>query len=417
MSLARRALPQDASRRGWCPSLARPMPTGDGLLARVHPPLGILSVAQVRAVAEGARRFGNGHVDLTARGNLQIRGVRPDTACDLSAWLAGVGLGDVRDDGGPQRLTLTSPLARADVQALAQALEEEGRRIAGLPAKTLVAILGPGVGGEGADVLVVAEGNRYRVALAGGAGDALSVSAADVMGAVSAVLRAFAGTGRRRVHLLSENERSDVLSAGGTAARVHLRTPSVAAPLPVGLSANGTATILVFEAPFGRCTDSMLDRLTAVAEDAGASDIRTTPARGFTLSCDDHEAAKTALAALAAAGFITRSDDPRRAIAACPGAPACASGSTPVPEDAAALATAFAPFAAHGLKAHVSGCTKGCAYPDAADLTLVADHGRYDVVLRGGPHDRPAIRLTFEAALERVRRADPAAPLADAFRP
>ncbi|TXM87393.1 hypothetical protein FV223_27475 [Methylobacterium sp. WL116] len=51
MNVPRRVLPDAANRRGWCPSLARPMPTGDGLLARIHPPLGILTRAQIRAVA------------------------------------------------------------------------------------------------------------------------------------------------------------------------------------------------------------------------------------------------------------------------------------------------------------------------------------------------------------------------------
>ena len=63
----RRALPAAPARRGWCPGLSRPMPTGDGLLARVHPPRGRLTRDQAHAVAEGARRFGNGHLDLTAR--------------------------------------------------------------------------------------------------------------------------------------------------------------------------------------------------------------------------------------------------------------------------------------------------------------------------------------------------------------
>ncbi len=61
------------------------MPTGDGLLARIHPPLGILTLAQARAVAEGARRYGNGHLDLTARANLQIRGVSEATTAPLTA--------------------------------------------------------------------------------------------------------------------------------------------------------------------------------------------------------------------------------------------------------------------------------------------------------------------------------------------
>ena len=79
MTRARRTLPE-AARRGWCPSLDRPMPTGDGLLARVHPPLGRLTGAQMRAVAEGARRHGNGHIDITARANLQVRGLTVQTA-------------------------------------------------------------------------------------------------------------------------------------------------------------------------------------------------------------------------------------------------------------------------------------------------------------------------------------------------
>ncbi|WP_238182808.1 hypothetical protein [Methylobacterium trifolii] len=116
------------------------------------------------------------------------------------------------------------------------------------------------------------------------------------------------------------------------------------------------------------------------------------------------------------AEFITTRDDPRRAVAACPGAPACASGSTPVPEDAARLAEAFRPFAARGLKAHVSGCAKGCAHPARADLTLVGHEGRYGFVLSGSPGDPPAAHLTFETVLERVRSPE-FTSLAEAFQP
>ena len=41
-------------RRGGCPGRSRPMPTGDGLLVRLHPP-GALTAAQARAVADAAR--------------------------------------------------------------------------------------------------------------------------------------------------------------------------------------------------------------------------------------------------------------------------------------------------------------------------------------------------------------------------
>ena len=145
MSTPGRVLPDSASRRGWCPSLARPMPTGDGLLARIHPPLGILTGAQLRAVADAARTFGNGHVDVTARANLQLRGVTETTRSGLVVALEAAGLCDVRDDGGPQRLTLTSPLAgiveaAVDVPGIARAIEARGLTIPGLPPKTLVLV-------------------------------------------------------------------------------------------------------------------------------------------------------------------------------------------------------------------------------------------------------------------------------------
>ena len=486
MTRARRVLPDEA-RRGWCPSLGRPMPTGDGLLARVHPPLGVLSVDQLRAVAEGARRFGNGHVDVTARANLQIRGVHAETASALAVLLAEAGLGDVRDDGGPQRLTLTSPLAgldpdhAVDVRALASAIEAEGLGIVGVPPKTLVAIPGVGVTGDGADVVVwPIAGDRVAVTLAGDVDVGITAAASGVAKAVAAVLRAFAVTGQRRVRDLAAAERSRLFLGMEGVKRSHCALPpcprtrredrddlvvvavspkgegegaapeealsetaphrrlpprladdevgkapsprvgsegdvSAAADLPAGLFDLGPMTILVVDSPFGRSSADALDRLADAANVLASPDIRVTPSRGFVLACRSRSAGVAALESLAAAGFIIRRDDPRRAVAACPGAPACGSGTTPVPDHAARLAEAFAPFAARGLTAHVSGCAKGCAHPDGADLTLVAEDGRYCVVLDRPPGGASAARLTFEAALERVRKADPAEPLARAF--
>jgi sulfite reductase beta subunit-like hemoprotein len=64
------------------------MATGDGLIVRLHPPGGMLNAAQVDAIAMGAARHGNGLVDVTARGNLQIRGVSERSHPPLAAMLA-----------------------------------------------------------------------------------------------------------------------------------------------------------------------------------------------------------------------------------------------------------------------------------------------------------------------------------------
>ncbi|CAO4148574.1 precorrin-3B synthase [Methylorubrum aminovorans] len=407
----RRTLPEGA-RRGWCPSLARPMPTGDGLLARIHPPLGRLTPAQLHAVADGARAYGNGHIDVTARGNLQIRGVSEASAPRLARALAAAGLGDIRDDGGPQRLTLTAPLAgldpdeKIDVPALARAVEAAGHAVPGLPAKTLVAIDGGGahgLGGAEADFYLFAERPgqvTFGLADASGALRCGVLPERQAAGVLGLALMAFAEIGGRRVRDLDPHQRAVIAAVAGffpfaPTPLAPARVPG--APGRVALS--GEIAALLVQAPFGRCT---ADRLEQVAALAGDGEVRLSAERGFALIAP---ASRTAVLReeLAQAGFIVAPDDPRRRIAACPGAPACRSGTTPVPDHAARLAQALAPFA--GLTAHVSGCAKGCAHPSPADLTLVGRDGAYDVVLAGPPSGEPATRLAFEAALDRIRKA------------
>ncbi|APX87911.1 precorrin-3B synthase [Methylorubrum extorquens] len=408
---ARRSLPEGA-RRGWCPSLARPMPTGDGLLARIHPPLGRLTPAQLRAVADGSRAYGNGHIDVTARGNLQIRGVSEASAAPLACALAQAGLGDTRDDGGPQRLTLTAPLAgldpteQLDVPALARAVEAAGLAVPGLPPKTLVAIDGGGAHGLGAveaDFFLFAEGPgqvAFGLATETGplrCGVLLERQAA---GAIGLALAAFAEIGGRRMRDLDAHGRAVIAAVAGFFP--FEPTPLAPAPAPAapGLAAlSADRAALLVQAPFGRCT---ADRLEQVAVLAGAQDVRLSAERGLALVVPASRSA-VLQADLARAGFIVTPDDPRRAVAACPGAPACRSGTTPVPDHAARLAQALAPLA--GLTAHVSGCAKGCAHPGPADLTLVGRDGAYDVVLAGPPSGEPATRLAFEVALDRIRKA------------
>ena len=61
--------------KGWCPGVQRPMPSGDGLLVRVRPWAGAFTLEQAAGLADIAATLGNGHIDLTRRANLQIRGL------------------------------------------------------------------------------------------------------------------------------------------------------------------------------------------------------------------------------------------------------------------------------------------------------------------------------------------------------
>ena len=79
-------------------------------------------------------------------------------------------------------------------------------------------------------------------------------------------------------------------------------------------------------------------------------------------------------------------------IEACPGAPACRSSTVDTRRDARRLAT----LAFKGTL-HVSGCIKGCAQSAPADLVLVGEEGRYNVVRHGTTRDAPERTVDAES--------------------
>ncbi|KMO34018.1 hypothetical protein [Methylobacterium aquaticum] len=436
-----------APRRGWCPGLARPMPTGDGLLVRLHPVAGLLTATQARAAAQAAREGGNGLLDVTARGNLQIRGVTAESHGRVVATFAEAGLGDLRHDGGPQRLTLSAPLAGGDCLTVVAAVEAIGREVTGLPAKTLVAVEdeGGGLGPVEADVWVRVTSRSSGVDEARGRGDPARLSGTDAvlgsrfdmkvsaplalqlavatpsgplwlaptpaaaaLAALRTLLAGLAASGARRMRALPASQR-DALLAGLSLGDA----PASSIALPAGRHGR----TLVAELPFGRCDAALLDDLAGWSEAHGEGHLALTPGRGIALTARDDATAGILRDEAAFAGLIVDPADPRRAVAACPGAPACASGGTPAQGHAPRLAAAFAHLARRGATAHVSGCPKGCAHPGPAALTLVGHpDGRYGVVPDGNAGTDSDLLLTFGAVLERLESVRVPSDLRDAFR-
>ena len=304
--------------RGWCPGIYEPMASGDGLLVRVKPFGGRVSAAALRALAEAAAAFGNGVVELTSRGNIQLRGLSAESVPRFAAVMVDAGLADPDPVRERRRNVVTAPPCDDALVAAAEAV------LSGLPDMALKFCVG--FGWDDADIVVGEDG--------------LSVNGAPcARDAVPDAIRrlAVAANGRR------------------------MRDPGRRAVRPrhdAGLAA----------LPFGQTDANTLARLAErVAE------VRTTPWRAFYL---------TGSADLAGLGFMTDPADPRLTLAACPGAPACASATVSTRADAAFLA-------ARGIGGvHVSGCAKGCAYARAT-RTLVGNSGRYDLVLHGRAGDAP----------------------------
>lgn len=361
--------------KGWCPGALRPMASGDGLIVRVRPWCGAFTLEQADGLAVIAERLGNGQIDLTRRANLQLRGLRPHGLAELHAALERLGLLDCNPEGEAARNVMVGPLSgvdpseNMDVRPIARELSEalaSDPRFAALPTKFGWLVDGGGlssIAGERADVALCATKDGMAIRL-----DAEWLGVAEPRQALTKVLaaaRAFAacgGRGRLRDRFAGD--------------------PAPLAPAPKGgQRLIGTLSGAVgLAAAFGRVEAAQLRALVDQAAKAGASEFRLSPWRALYIPTLNGEALAQAARGL---GWIVDGNDPVLRVDACPGAPACTSSTVDTRRAARLLALSVFPGSVH-----VSGCAKGCARSKAADLVLVGEHGRYNVIRNGTPRDR-----------------------------
>jgi precorrin-3B synthase len=143
---------------------------------------------------------------------------------------------------------------------------------------------------------------------------------------------------------------------------------------------------------FGHTHADALAELTRLAVRHGGKAVWPAPDRALLLVGVSAPDALGLAAAVRQLGFVVHAGDPRRRIAACPGAPACASGLIPARALASALTPilepAFGPVR-NGVVVHISGCSKGCAHPTPAALTLVGTPEGCGIVHRGSARTAP----------------------------
>src|SRR5690242_17852663 len=80
------------TRTDACPGALQTHAAADGALARVRVPGGLLTAEQLLVLARAARELGDGALELTSRGNVQLRGLGEDDVPALGELLAGAGL-------------------------------------------------------------------------------------------------------------------------------------------------------------------------------------------------------------------------------------------------------------------------------------------------------------------------------------
>ncbi len=395
---------QAFSRKGWCPGAWRPMRSGDGLILRLRPPGGSLTIADLRRITEGATHYGNGIIEITRRAALQIRGIADEgDAARLRADLQVHGLVDDDAQAESARQVVHDPLGAADIGlALERVLVDAARKdpaLAALPAKFgfLIDLGAPRhLAATPGDIRIERADDGGLCLRAAGSDEALAVTQADAVTHAIALARAFArhpavtaGRFHRMKALMENGEGADLYRDAGLGQLRRTSPADPGAPPRPGASENGTLAAL----PFGQIGAQALHRLADLIDASGIA-LRLTPWRALWLPGAD----PALISKLAAMGFITDPDDPLTGIDACPGAPSCASGMIETHALARELAAAL-PRAMRDRGVHVSGCGKGCARSAPAALTVIGTAQGHDLVQDGTVRDKPVAQALGRAAL------------------
>jgi len=374
-----------------CPGVLRLHPAQDGGLARIRLPGGQLTARGADALA-GAAGLGNGIIELTARANVQVRGLAAEAAAPLAALLERAGLlpspahDRVRNiAAGP--LGGRHPAAVAEVDGVVAALDRglcADPALAALPGRFLFAVDdGSGLASRaGADVALVAEGPDHFCLVLAGRPTTIAVPAAGAAGCALAAARAFLslrgddeGGGRGwRVRELDEGPArvaralggSPAPSAPGRGAAIHGATP--APPLPGRCGQRDGTVALTALAPMGRIDAPGAVGLAALARDTGGA-LRVSVRRTITLVDVQPADAPAALAQLARLGLVTEAGSGWEGLSTCAGLDACARARVDVRAAATSRAGVRSPAAP---PEHWSACERRCGEPRGVATAVVA---------------------------------------------
>ena len=414
-------------RKGWCPGARRPMQAKDGLLVRLRISGGGVSAATLRGLAQAGRAHGNGLFDLSARANLQMRGVRGESLPLLIETLDVLGVIDENAAAEAVRNVLVSPLAgldgRIDAPRAAKALDATlaaNKDLHALPGKFGFLIddgSALSVAGVPADVRFDWTGGKqpFAVGIGGHANEAIVLGLCggdDIPNIASRLARAFLRLGsqmaeppRRMRGLIESCGAGAIAGLAGLRPGPSRRSGAIEEPCPVGLLRFNERYCFGVGAAFGRLDANMLDAAARGAEIFSTGEIRLTPWRALILPFVQPKQAGAMRAYFTAHRFIVDHEDARLAIAACGGASTCERGTTDTRSDALALMFFARRVRKTGVALHVSGCAKGCARQAATPFTLIAHAGRYELVVDATARDagtNDAKRLDLAAAREKL---------------
>lgn len=384
-----------------CPGVLRLHQAADGPLARIRVPGGRLTSDQVLALATAASEFGDGAIELTSRGNLQLRQVRDAEA--LTAHLTAAGLLPSRTHERVRNI-VASPLSGrvgglADVRGLVGDLDARlcaTPRLAELPGRVLFTLDdGRGdVSGLDGDIGVHAVGPDEFALLLAGADTGIRVTGAEAVDIVLAAAEGFleVSSGQWRLHEVADGPARIVESLGLTPGTDRVEI-TAAQDVPIGWLDQDDGSVALGAGVRLGALDARLAEFVAAIE----RPVIITPWRSLIVADLEEWAAEQVVRVLAPMGLIFDAASPWLHVSACAGQPGCAKSLTDVRADVTA-AVESGRVLAHSSstdsagdnipaeevtvagRQHWSGCDRRCGRPrgEVTDVVATPDGYRVD---------------------------------------
>ncbi|OBH88199.1 precorrin-3B synthase [Mycobacterium scrofulaceum] len=351
-----------------CPGALQVHRAADGALARIRLPGGMLTAAQLAALARVSSEHGSATLELTARGNVQLRGITDVTAAAEAIADAGLLPSATHER---VRNIVASPLSgraggTVDVRPWVAELDEAIRA-----EPSLVKLGGrfwfsldhgrADVSGLCADVGVHVLPDGWALLLAG-RDTGVRLTAGEVVETLLIIATRFAST-RGSAWRVKELDDVESLLPGAELGAVAF--PAVTRP-PVGwIDQDDGRVTLGAAVPLGVLSATVAEYLAAVE-----APLVITPWRSV-LVCDlDEGVADVALRVLAPLGLVFDENSPWLNVSSCTGSPGCAHSLADVRADAAAALGGD-----KGMHRHFVGCDRACGSPLSGEVLLATGDG------------------------------------------
>ncbi len=355
-----------------CPGTLQTHQAADGELARIRLPGGMITAAQLEAVARAASDFGSSTIEMTSRGNLQIRALR-DTG-SVAGLLCEAGLLPSITHERVRNI-MASPLSgrlggHCDLRGLVVALDTAVQRdpqLSQLPGRFVFGLDdGRGdISGLGTDAGIHALDESTAALLLAGHDTGVRLDLSEVIGALVAVARRFTQL-RGQSWRVAELDGPLMVLGGLTATASAGRTWPTSTHPPVGWISQADGHVALGAAvPLG-----VLDAESARYLAAVDTPMAITPWRSVLLFDLDEGTADAALRLLAPRGLVFDDNSPWLSLSACTGSPGCERSAADVRADAAAAVTDAATEHRHFV-----GCERACGSPRDGQVLVATPDG------------------------------------------